>query len=438
MTALAGAAGTGKAMAARAARAASEPANGVFDFDTPYSRIGTNCIKWDRQLERFGDCDIEVAMGIADMDFKAPPCIGRALAERCKHENWGYMNTPKSYAEAIVTWNKRRHGIEVDPDTLVLSDGVHPALIAALKTFSPPGSRVLLMTPTYNGFYGDLRASFTLAADSPMKLANGRYSIDFDDLESRISADTNTLILCNPQNPSGNCWSKEDLMRLGRLCLERRVVVLADEIHCDILMKGQKYTPFASLPDREVVNNSLTFNAVSKTFSLAAMKSGYFFSTNPDYLEKVKANHRANLNTLGVVANEAAYKEGEAWLDQLLPYLDGNHDFVEAYLRDKMPLVRYTKAQGTYLAWLDVSGVIDKIGAKEQAARETKMQDASKPAVTPEMIVERWFVENAKVHMNAGSSYGTGGAGHMRMNLGTSRRLIAKALDNMSAALAKL
>jgi len=438
MTALAGAAGTGKAMAARAARAASEPANGVFDFDTPYSRIGTNCIKWDRQLERFGDCDIEVAMGIADMDFKAPPCIGRALAERCKHENWGYMNTPKSYAEAIVTWNKRRHGIEVDPDTLVLSDGVHPALIAALKTFSPPGSRVLLMTPTYNGFYGDLRASFTLAADSPMKLANGRYSIDFDDLESRISADTNTLILCNPQNPSGNCWSKEDLMRLGRLCLERRVVVLADEIHCDILMKGQKYTPFASLPDREVVNNSLTFNAVSKTFSLAAMKSGYFFSTNPDYLEKVKANHRANLNTLGLVANEAAYKEGEAWLDQLLPYLDGNHDFVEAYLRDKMPLVRYTKAQGTYLAWLDVSGVIDKIGAKEQAARETKMQDASKPAVTPEMIVERWFVENAKVHMNAGSSYGTGGAGHMRMNLGTSRRLIAKALDNMSAALAKL
>ncbi len=438
MTAFIGAVGTGSSMASAAGGTTDAPLNDVFDFDTPYSRIGTNCVKWDRQIERFGKDKIEVGMGIADMDFKAPPCIGRALAERCRHENWGYMSTTKSYIEAIVAWNKRRHGIDVDPETIVLSDGVHPAIIAALKTFSPPGSRVLLQTPTYNGFYGDLRASFTLPADSPMKLVNGRYSIDFDDLASRIRADTNTLILCNPQNPTGNCWSQEDLMRLGRLCLERRVVVLADEIHCDLVMKGQKYTPFATLPDQDIVNNSLTFKAISKTFSLAAMKSAYFFSTNPDYLEKVKANHRANVNTLGVVANEAAYREGEAWLDQLLPYLDGNHDYVEAYTRDRMPLVRYTKAQGTYLAWLDVSKVVEKIGAKEQAANETKMQDPALPAITPEMIVERWFAENAKVHLNAGSSYGTGGAGHMRMNLGTSRKLIAKALDNMSAALAGL
>jgi cystathionine beta-lyase len=271
-----------------------------------------------------------------------------------------------------------------------------------------------------------------------MKVVNGRYSIDFDDLQSRISADTNTLILCNPQNPTGNCWSKEDLMRLGKLCLERRVVVLADEIHCDLVMKGQKFTPFASLPDKDIVHNSLTFKAISKTFSLAAMKSAYFFSTNPDYLERVKANHRANTNTLGVVANQAAYNEGEAWLGQLLPYLEGNHDYVEAYMSEKMPLVKYTKAQATYLAWLDVGRVVERIGAQEQAARETKMQDASLPTVTPETIVERWFVEKAKVHLNAGSSYGTGGAGHMRMNLGTSRRLIAKACDNMAAALARL
>lgn len=438
MTALVGAVGTGSSMVTAAPSVAPEPAGAVFDFDTPYNRIGTDCIKWDRQIERFGKDKIEVGMGIADMDFKAAPCIGRALAVRCKHENWGYLSTPKSYINAIVSWNERRLGLEVDPDTIVLSDGVHPGLIAALKTFSPPGSKVLLLTPTYSGFYGDLRASFTLPADSPMKLVNGRYSIDFDDLESRISADTNTLLLCNPQNPTGNCWSKEDLMRLGKLCLERRVVVLADEIHCDLVMKGRKFTPFAGLPDKDIVNNSLTFKAVSKTFSLAAMKSAYFFSANPDYLEKVKANHRANTNTLGVVANEAAYNEGETWLDQLLRYIDGNHDYVESYMRDKMRLVKYTKAQGTYLAWLDVGEVVEKIGAKEQAAKETKMQDALMPAVTPEMIVERWFVENAKVQLNAGSSYGTGGADHMRMNLGTSRKLIAKACDNMGAALAKL
>ena len=438
MTALVGAAGTGSSMATGAPSVAPEPADGVFDFDTPYSRVGTNSVKWDRQIGLFGKDNIEVGMGIADMDFRAAPCIGRALAERCKHENWGYMDNTKSYIKAIVAWNQRRLGLEVDPDTIVLSGGVHPALTAALKAFSPPGSKALLLTPTYNGFYYDLTASFTVPADSPMKLVNGRYSIDFDDLESRISADTNTLVLCNPQNPTGNCWSKEELMRLGKLCLERRVVVLSDEIHCDFVMKAQKFTPFASLPDKDIVNNSVTFKAISKTFSLAAMKSAYFFSTNPDYLAKVKANDRASINTLGVVANEAAYNEGEAWLDQLLPYIDGNHDYVEAYIRDKMPLVKYTKAQGTYLAWLDVSEVGEKIGAKEQAAKEAKTQDSSMRAVTPERILLRWFVENAKVQLNPGSSFGTGGAGHLRMNLGTSRKLIAKACDNMTAALAKL
>jgi cystathionine beta-lyase len=268
-----------------------------------------------------------------------------------------------------------------------------------------------------------------------MKLVNGRYSIDFDDLESRINASTNTLVLCNPQNPTGNCWSAEDLMKLGRLCLERRVVVLADEIHCDFVMKGQKYTPFASLPDKDVVNNSLTFKAASKTFSLSSMKNAYFFSTNPDYLARVKVNHRADINALGVVANEAAYNEGEDWLDQLLTYIDGNHEYVEAYIKDNMPLVRYTKAEGTYLAWIDVSSVAEMIGAKEKAAEEGK--DSEGP-VTPEMVVEKWFVENAKVQLNPGSSYGTGGAGHMRMNLATSRKLIELALDNMARALKNL
>jgi cystathionine beta-lyase len=374
-------------------------------------------------------------MGIADMDFKAAPCIGRALEERCRHENWGYLQMPSSYIQAIVDWNRRRYGLEIDPETVVISSGVHPALIAAIQTFSPPGSRVLLTTPSYNGFYSDLKFCQVTQEDSPMKVVNGRYSIDFDDFESRISHDTNTFILCNPQNPTGNCWSAEDLTRIGEICLRRRVIVLADEIHCDFVMKGQKYTPFASLPNRDIVNNSLTFKAASKTFSLAAMKNAWFFSTNPDLLARVKVNHRADINTLGVVANRAALTEGERWLDQLLPYIDGNHDFVEAYVREKIPLVKYTKAQGTYLAWLDVSQVVDRIGAKEKAAEASKT--APKP-VTPEMIVQKWLAENAKVVMTPGAEYGTGGAGHMRMNLGTSRRLIQLALDNMARALQTL
>jgi cystathionine beta-lyase len=439
MTALAGAAvGTGTSLATGAPAYTPEPPDGMYDFDTPYSRIGTECIKWDAQIAKYGKENIEVGMGIADMDFKAAPCIGKALAERCQHENWGYTSRPESLIEAIVAWNKTRHGVDVDPASIELASGVHPGLIAALKTFSPPGSRVLLMTPGYNGFYGDLRGSQTLPADSPMKLVNGRYSIDFDDLASRIAPDTNSLILCNPQNPTGNCWSQEDLLKLGRLCLERRVVVLADEIHCDFVMKGQKYIPFASLPDKDVVNNSMTFKAISKTFSLAAMKSAYYFSTNADYMERVSVNHRADLNLLGLVATEAAYKEGAPWLDQLLPYIDANHELVESYTKANTPLVSYAKAEGTYLAWLDVSQVVDRIGAKATAEEETSRQDASKMPVSPEMVVERWFVDNAKVQLNSGTSYGTGGDGHMRMNLGTSRQLIQIALDNMASALSKI
>ena len=421
MTALAGAAGTSASMVAGGPSAGAEPPDGVYDFDEIYDRTGTACSKWDAQIEKYGRENIEVAMGVADMDFRCAPAITRALQERCKHENWGYGIPQDSYIESIVAWNKNRHGVEVDPDTVRLSAGVHPALIAALKAFSPPGTKVLMTTPIYSGFYSDLRETLTVTADSLGKLDTGRYSIDWDDLASRMDIETNALILCNPQNPTGNVWSKEDLLRLGRLCLERRIVVLADEIHCDFVTKGNEYVPFASLPDEDVVNNSISFKAISKTFSLAAMKSAYFFSTNEDYLKKINIHHRADLNTLGIIANEAAYRDGADWFDQLLPYLDGNHDFVVAYTKEKMPLVDYTKAQGTYLAWLDVSKLGDKIDAKGKAEAASK---TSELPVTPEHIVQRWFVDNAHVYMNPGSNYGTGGPGHMRMNLGTSRKLI--------------
>jgi cysteine-S-conjugate beta-lyase len=433
MTALLGALGTGTSVAGDAAGAIlAPPAGGKYDFDTPYSRVGSDCVKWDQQIRTYGKDNIAVGMGIADMDFRAAPCITRALAERCQHENWGYLDMPKGYTEAIVAWNKKRYGLDINPEQIVMTTGVHPGIIAALETFSPPGSKVLLTTPTYNGFYSDLKYTRTIAEDSPMKVVNGRYSIDFDDFERRISHDTQTFILCNPQNPTGNCWSAEDLTRLGEICLRRRVVVLADEIHCDFVTSGQKYTPFASLPNKDIVNNSLTFKAASKSFSLAAMKHAWYFSTNPDYLARVKANTRADLCTLGMVANRAALTEGEDWLDQLLVYIDGNHEYVASFVKANMPLVSYVKPQGTYLAWLDVSQVMDRIGAKRLAEEASR---TSPTPVTPEQIAERWFVQHAKVHLNAGSSYGTGGAGHMRMNIATSRKTLETALTNIANAL---
>lgn len=434
LTALVGAVAPGASITAGAAAAGALLAEGGrFDFDTPYNRFGTNSTKWDQPIRLYGADSIVAGMGIADMDFRAAPVITQALMERMKHENWGYLDQPRSFVEGIAAWNKRRYNLDVNPDSIAVTTGVHPALIASLKAFNPPGSKVLLLTPTYNGFYGDIRFAGLTPEESPLRLVDGRYSIDFEDFERRISYDTNTFILCNPQNPTGNVWSKDDLGRLGEICLRRRVIVLADEIHCDFHNKGVKYTPFATLENKDVVNNSLTYKAASKSFGLAAMKCGWFFSTNADYMRRARAQNRTDLTTLGMIASQAAYAGGEEWLNQVVEYIDGNHTYVEKFIKDNIPLIKWVKAQGTYLAWIDVSQVVDKIGAKKAAA------DASTGGrtVTPETIVEQWLVKNAKVHMNQGASYGFGGAGHMRMNIATSRKTLEVALTHMAEALKK-
>jgi cystathionine beta-lyase len=427
----------GAALAAEAGNAEAG-GSGKHDFDTPYSRLGTDSIKWDRQIRIYGKEHIAVGMGIADMDFRAAPCITKALTERIQHENWGYLDTPRSFIDAIVNWNKRRYGITVNPDLLLLNTGVHPGIIAALRTFSPPGSKVLMMTPIYDGFYGDISFCGCTPEEIPMKVVNGRYSMDFEALEHRINHDTNTLILCNPHNPTGNCWSREDMTTLGEICTRRRVVVLADEIHCDFVTNGNKYTPYCTLDNKEIVRNSITFKAASKSFSLAAMKCAWLFSENPDYIARVRANNRQDFSTLGMIANRAALTEGQEWLDELLPYIDANHAFVDSFIRERMPLVKTVKPQGTYLSWLDVSRLEEKIGAKEMAVEANKKVVAPGKPVTPEMIVERWLVENAKVQVNPGSAYGLGGAGHMRMNIATSRKTLELALTNMASTMAKL
>ena len=425
-----GAVGVKPALAADVPEGLPSAGPQVFDFDEVYDRVGTDSTKWDGAIATYGQ-GIEVGMGVADMDFRVAPCITRALAERCEHQNWGYLRKPDKYFEAIADWNRRRYGLEIDPGTLQWSAGVHPAIIAGLQTFAPPGTKVLMTTPTYNGFYSDLRYTQTVAEDCEMKLVDGRYSVDFDEFEVR-AARANVFILCNPQNPTGNCWSPEDLTRMGEICLRHKVIVFSDEIHCDFVMKGQTYTPFASLPNRDIVDNSITFKAASKTFSLAAIKVAWYFSTNPDLLQRIKTNSRADVTTLGLVANHAGMTEGEPWLDQCRAYIDGNHDLVESYVRDRIPLMQYKKAQGTYLAWLDVSQVVDKINAKEIAAKES---ESSVDPVSPELVVQRWLAENARVYLNPGSTFGTGGAGHMRMNIGTSRGMLRHALDNIAAAL---
>ena len=435
LAALAGAVAPGSSLAAAAGAALAPGDSTKFDFDTPLNRFGTDSVKYDQQIRVFGKDSVQVGMGIADMDFRVAPAITKALMDRMQHENWGYFDMPKSFSEGIIAWNKKRYGLNVNPDSVVITTGVHPGIIAALRTFCPPGSKVLLNTPTYNGFYGDLTATGTKPEENRMKVVDGRYSIDFEDFERRISNDTNAFILCNPQNPTGNAWSPEDLMRLGEICLRRRVVVLADEIHCDWVTKGNKYTPFASLPNKAVVNNSITFKAASKSFGLAAMKCAWFFSDNMDFITRVKVNNRADLTTMGVLASKAAYSGGEDWLNQCVDYVDGNHEFVQSYFKANIPMIKVAKPQGTYLAWLDVSQVAEKINAKQLAVDANKKLAAGVKPLSSEQMVERWFVANAKVHMNAGTSYGAGGENHMRMNIATSRKTLTLALNNIASAL---
>jgi cystathionine beta-lyase len=427
-------------VAAVSASTAPAAADDQYDFDIPFNRIGTGSLKWDGPIEDYGKDSIQAGMGVADMDFRCAPAITKAIEDRVRQESWGYLNTPRAYLESIVKWNKQRYDVEIDPQNILIADGVHAGIVSALRTFSPPGTRVLMLTPAYDGFYGDIALVGCKPEESRMKLAEGRYRVDFEDLEGRISTDTKTLILCNPHNPTGNCWSYEDLTRLGELCTGHGVVVLADEIHCDFVSKGRKYIPYCTLRNRDVVMNSITFKSASKACNLSTFKNAWMFSDNPAYIARVRAHHRPDLNrnTLGITATLAAYTQCPGWLEQLVPYIDGNQEVVASFVASSIPLMRTVKAEATYLAWLDVSRLAEKIGAKEMAAEANKRRPAGRKPLSPETMIERWLVANAKVHLNPGSMYGSGGENHMRMNVATSRRTVELALRNMAEAMNRL
>lgn len=430
MTALAGATGTVATISSTASAQNSSSIarlrGGRYDFDTPYNRVGSNCSRWDSPARKYPVGVFKYGMGVASMDFECAPCITQALQERVKHHNWGYISTSEPLRDGIVKWNGERHGVDIDPQSVTISDGVYPGVIAALRAFVPTGNKVLLATPAYSGFYSMARGARVGTVDSQMRQVNGRYEFDWEDLESKMTPDVSAMIVCNPQNPTGNVWTQKELLRIGRLCVEHKIIVLADEIHSDVIRAGHKYVPFASLPDEQVVNNSVSFNAISKTFNLAAMKNAYYYSKNPTLLARVGQFHRAELSTLGVVANEAAYRDGAAWFDQANAYMDDNHTFVENYVKEHMPNVGYTRNEGTFMTFLDFSKVLDAIGAEEMAKAHHKD--------TAEAYFQDWLTEKSGVYLNPGSSYGAGGEGHMRMNIASSRLVLKEVFDAMATA----
>lgn len=431
LTAFAGATG-GLATGATSASAASSSkmANGKYDFDKVYNRVGHNTSRWDSPPRSYPDGSFKYGMGVASMDFECAPCITEAIAERNEHHSWGYMSTTEPLRDEIVKWNGERHGVDLPNEAITISDGVYAGMIAAMRSLVGSGSKVLINTPAYSGFYTMNRMSRTPTVDSQLQKVNGRYEIDWEDLEAKMTPDVRAMIVCNPQNPTGNVWTEDELLRIGRLCLDHEIVVLADEIHADFVRPGHKFTPFASLPDQAVVNNSVSFGAVSKTFNLAGMKNAYYYTKNPRLLERVNEYHFAELSTLGVVANEAAYKGGIDWFEQALAYIDGSHDMLESHIKQHMPTVGYTRNEGTFMTFLDFSKTMESIGANELYKSHGK--------TSPEHYFRDWLVHNSGVYLNPGSVYGAGGAGHMRMNIASSRLVLKEVFDAMATAVNKV
>ena len=435
-----------------ASLAKSSPAKAAgsgFDFDTPLSRIGYDDEKWDGAIRREGVDHLIAGMSISDMDFRCAPAITAALAKRVAHENWGETDMqsagPMAFKRGVIEWNKRRYGIDaVNLDNLEITTGVHPGLQAAIRAFTRPGDKVVLAAPIYNGFYSDIGYCKAVPEESPMRYVDGRYEIDWEDLERRLMTPRVKLsILCNPQNPVGRVFTRDEITRYGELCLKHKVILLVDEIFCDILAKDSTYVPFSTLANRAIVDNSITFKSTSKSFSLACMKCAWFFSTNPALFKAVAEENHPYLNTLGMIASQAAYAGGEDWMRQCVTYLDENQDFANRHIKANIPMIKVgRRPEGTYLGWIDISAVAGKIGAKEMAEEANRKAAASgselKHKVTPEEMVQHWFARNAFVHMYPGSMYGLGGENHMRINFATSRITLKAALDSMANALKKI
>jgi cystathionine beta-lyase len=431
------------------AAASSEMNMERVNFDAGYNRVNTNSIKFDLTKMQNPGKQLDVGMGIADMDFRTLPEVTAALKKRLETENWGYEIPPLDYPANIVDWNKRRYNADVPKGNILNSVGVLDGVLSTLNAYGKEGDRVLLITPTYSSFFSTIHQANMVEAESEMiRNADGRYEVDWDDFEEQIASGIKLFILCNPQNPTGNCWTADELRRMGDICNAHGCLVLADEIHCDFVMGDNKYVPYAELGE-EYAMNSVSYKSTSKSFNLAAHRTGYLFSHNRDHIDAIlKVGHqRLLLNIMGLIASNEALKHGDQYIDRQNAYLTENSKFVEQFCADRIPDIKYKAHEGTYLGWLDITALIEKLDAANKAAELTAYNEANNVTYVDffgEEHIKRyntgdymkeWFMDNAKIDINPGENYGKGGAGFMRMNLATNRATLEKALSNIEEAI---
>ncbi|WP_346858931.1 PatB family C-S lyase [uncultured Draconibacterium sp.] len=384
-----------------------------YDFDEIVPRKGTNCLKHDA-LETFFKSKDLLPLWVADMDFKTPDFIVEAIKKRAEHEIFGYTFRPDSYFEAIINWMKRRHNWEIKKEWISFSPGVVAGLTFAVESFSKPGDGVIVQPPVYFPFFDSVKGTKRKMIENPLKIENERYTFDLEDLKSKIDKNTKLLLLCNPQNPGGMVWTREELVALTDICLENNIMIISDEIHSDLIFGDHKHIPLASISE-EVAQNCMISMAPSKTFNVAGLTSSMVIIPNKTKLARydrtIGVGHLGMGNIFGSIALEAAYTHGDEWLEQLLDYLWSNFQLVNDFMKARLPRVKVMNLEATYLVWMDFTDY----GMKNDD-------------------LMKFLLENAGVALNDGGRFGTGGDGWLRINIGCQRSVLQEALNKLEKA----
>lgn len=386
----------------------------TYDFDKIIDRRGTNCVKWDELSQP----DI-IPMWVADMDFETAPCVIEALRQRMEHGCFGYTLVPESFYQATIQWFQQRHGWTIDRSSFIYTSGVVPAISAIIKAMTHKGDKVLVQTPVYNCFFSSIRNNECILTENPLKMVNNRYEIDWEDFEKKCTDPAvKVFLLCNPHNPAGRVWTREELTRMGNICLQHGVFVISDEIHCEFTMPGHTYTPFASISE-DFAQHSAVCISPSKAFNIAGLQIANIIVKDDGIRQKVdkaiNINEVCDVNPFGVIALQAAYsEEGAAWLTALNSYIHENYRLAKSLLEEGLPHCPVTTLEGTYLLWVN----IHKTGKTSGQVADHLMQ-------------------HAKVYVNPGTMYGEiAGEGYIRINLATQRSRMEEGIRRIITALA--
>ena len=376
-----------------------------YDFVSVTPRRGTLSYKWDSAPEGV------LPMWVADMDFKTAPAIIDALRRRVDNGIFGYTRVPDEYYEAVTSWFSRKHGWSIDRDMMIYTSGVVPAISAIIKALAKPGENVIVQTPVYNCFFSSIRNNGCVILESPLVRKGNSYYIDFERLEQDASdPDTSLMLLCNPHNPAGRVWSKDELLRIAEICARHGVTVISDEIHCEFVFDGLHYTPFATVADASGCKTVVCVSP-SKAFNIAGLQIANIIAPDEETRARIdkaiNINEVCDVNPFGVIATIAAYNDGEEWLAQLLDYIKGNYEYMKDFCEKRLPEFPIAKLEATYLVWMDCTA----LGLKSEALEEKLIEDVS-------------------LWLNAGTMYGAhDGEGYMRWNIACPRSVLEEGLE---------